>query len=48
MYTKDIIFTVLELSAIAFIFWALFNESIFIELEKKLKSKIKKLWEVIR
>ena len=48
MNTKDIILSVLEFSVIAFIFWALFNESIFIELEKKLKSKLKKLWEAIR
>lgn len=48
MTIKDIIYTVLELAAVGFMFWALFNEVIFIELEKKLKSKIKKLWEVIR
>lgn len=48
MTTKDIILSIFEILLCAGTIWAVFNEYRFLDFEDKLKSKIKKLWEVIR
>jgi hypothetical protein len=48
MTTQQIIFTIFEILLIGFALWSLFNEDKFYNFEKRLFTKIKKLWEVIR
>lgn len=48
MTTKDIILTIFEILLCAGTIYLVFNEYKMLDFEDKLKSKIKKLWEVIR